>query len=74
MKTGKLLKFHRPGGDVHAYLYDQGGGRFQASVYVLRGTGGPPPRVAEIGGSSAEAVEADIRAWVEANFPRPPRG
>jgi hypothetical protein len=74
MKTGKLLKFHRPGGDIHAYLYDEGGGRFQASVYVLRGTGGPPPPAVELSGASAEEVEAGIRAWVDAHFPRPPRG
>ena len=24
MKTGRLLKFHRPGGDVHAYFYQEG--------------------------------------------------
>ena len=24
MKTGRLMKFHRPGGDVHAYLYAEG--------------------------------------------------
>ena len=28
MKTGRLLKFHRAGTDVHAYLYREGG-RFQ---------------------------------------------
>ena len=34
MKTGRLLKFHRAGTDVHAYLY-RDGGRFQAALYLI---------------------------------------
>ena len=34
MKTGRLLKFHRPGGEVHAYLYREGAG-FRAAVYLM---------------------------------------
>ena len=38
MKTGRLLKFQRPGGDVQAYLYQEGG-VFRASVFVLGPSG-----------------------------------
>src|SRR5262249_43102484 len=34
MKTGRLIKFHRGGADVHAYLYREGG-RFQAALYLI---------------------------------------
>ena len=37
MKTGRLLKFPRPGGDVHAYLY-QDGPLVRASLYRYRFT------------------------------------
>ena len=42
MKTGRLLKFHRPGGDVHAYLYQEAGAVY-ASVYLLAPGQEPPP-------------------------------
>jgi hypothetical protein len=69
MKTGRLLKFHRPGGEVHAYLYQEAGAVY-ASVYLLAPGHGRRP-VHEVSGGDSEAVEADVRAWVEAHFPRP---
>ena len=69
MKTGRLLKFHRPGGDVQAYLYREAG-LFRASVFVL----GPSARrdvpVETLTGETEAAVERDLRAWVEAHYPR----
>ena len=55
MKTGRLLKFHRPGGDVHAYLYLEGQAA-RAVVYLLA----PGPErgpVHEIHGACADEVE-----------------
>jgi hypothetical protein len=71
MKTGRLLKFQRPGGDVQAYL-SQEGGLFHASVYVL-GAGsakGEPAQV--LTGENEAAVERELRAWVEAHYPTRP--
>jgi hypothetical protein len=70
MKTGRLLKFNRPGANVHAYVYREGG-LFRAAVYVLTAAGMERPD----GGQSFSApsepeVEKDVRAWVEAHFPR----
>jgi hypothetical protein len=69
MKTGRLLKFRRPGGDVHAYLYEEAGA-VRASVYVLA-PGQDRLPVHEVSGADSEAVEAEVRAWVQAHFPRP---
>jgi hypothetical protein len=70
MKTGRLLKFPRPGGDVHAYLY-QDGPLVRASLYRLA-HGPERAPVHEIAGQSDEEVEAVVRAWVERHFPKPP--
>jgi hypothetical protein len=69
MKTGRLLKFHRPGGDVHAYLYAEAEG-IRAALYLMA----PGPRrapVHEIRGASAEEVEHEVRAWIDSHYPRP---
>ncbi len=72
MKTGRLLKFHRPGGDVHAYLYLDGG-EAVAAIYVMADGHDPgaEPRHRLRGASEAE-VERDLRAWVDTHFPRHP--
>jgi hypothetical protein len=69
MKTGRLLKFHRPGGDVHAYLYLE---EDAARAVLYRFAPGPANRapVHEIRGGSAEAVEAEVRQWIDAHFPK----
>ena len=69
MKTGRLLKFQRPGGDVHAYLYSEGE-EVRATVYLMQ-PGRDREPVQEITGKSDERVEADVRAWVETHYPRP---
>lgn len=68
MKTGRLLKFPRRGGDVHAYFYQEGD-EVRAAIYVLS-PGGDRGPVHEIVGSSGEAVEAEVRAWIESHYPR----
>lgn len=68
MKTGRLLKFHRPGGEVQAYLYREAG-VFRASVFVL-GAGHRRDVPLETLTHETEAgVERDLRAWVDRHFP-----
>jgi hypothetical protein len=69
MKTGKLLKFRRPGADIHAYLYREGA-RFKASLYVVEAA--RPQRkdaVETLDGESEARVEHDVRAWVDTHYP-----
>ena len=70
MKTGRLLKFHRPGGDVQAYLYQEAG-VFRASVFVLGPSGRKDEPLQILTGPSESAVESELRAWVESHFPPP---
>jgi len=70
VKTGRLLKFHRPGGDVQAYLYQEAG-VFRASVFVLGPSGRKDEPLQILTGPSETAVERELRAWVEAHFPAP---
>ena len=71
MKTGRLLKFQRPGGEVHAYIY-RDGDVVRAALYVMS-----PDKAAEnepilaLDGATEAAVETAVRAYVEARFPRP---
>jgi hypothetical protein len=70
VKTGRLLKFHRPGGEVHAYLYNEGP-LFRASVYLMsseRGQANEP--LARLQGASEIEVEAEVRAWLDAHYPK----
>jgi hypothetical protein len=69
MKTGRLIKFPRPGGDIHAYLYQEAGA-VRASVYLLA-PGQDRRPVHEVSGPDSEVVEAEVRAWIQAHFPRP---
>jgi hypothetical protein len=70
MRTGKLLKFQRPGGDIQAYLYREGSVA-KAAVYVrsAQPTLGADP-VHTISGASELGVEAEVRKWVESHFPK----
>jgi hypothetical protein len=68
MKTGRLLKFHRPGAEVHAYLYLEGH-RMRAVIYLMSAAGARDP-VHQIEGPTSEEVEAEVRAWIEAHYPR----
>jgi hypothetical protein len=69
MKTGRLLKFHRPGGDVHAYLYLEGEAA-RAVVYLLT-PGHEHGPVHEVRGATSDEVESAVRAWIDAHYPRP---
>jgi hypothetical protein len=72
MKTGRLLKFHRPGADVQAYVY-RDGNAYHAAVYVAVAGKGLAPREAEsFSGVTEAGVESDVRAWVERNYPKDP--
>jgi hypothetical protein len=68
VKTGRILKFHRPGGDVQAYLYQEGG-VFRASVFVLGPSGRKDEPLEILTGGSESAVELELRAWIEKNYP-----
>ena len=71
MKTGRLLKFHRPGGEVHAYLYQERGA-CRASVYLMApGRDHTPLRI--LSGGDEKEVEATLRQWMEQHFPRDDR-
>jgi hypothetical protein len=70
VKTGRLLKFHRPGGDVQAYLYQEAG-VFRASVFVLGRSGRKDEPLEILSGPSESAVEHELRAWVDSHFPAP---
>jgi hypothetical protein len=68
MKTGRLLKFRRPGGEVHAYLYKEEG-QFRAALYLLSGEGEDGAPLQTLSGPVESGVEQDVRAWVDAHFP-----
>jgi hypothetical protein len=70
MKTGKLLKFQRPGGEVQAYVYREGA-LVRANVYVSPPQGPPAGQaVHTLSGASEVGVEADLRAWIDAHYPK----
>jgi hypothetical protein len=68
VKTGRLLKFQRPGGDVQAYLYQEDG-LFRASVFVLSPSANPGDAQATLTGETEAAVESALRAWLEEHYP-----
>lgn len=68
MKTGRLLKFRRPGGEVHAYLYKEQE-QFRAALYLLSAEGEDGRPLETLSGPVESGVERDVRAWVDAHFP-----
>lgn len=69
MKTGRLLKLARPGAELQVYLY-RDGAEVKAAVYTL-GTAAPSHNpVHTVAGPSEAVVEAEVRAWVDAHFPK----
>jgi len=68
MKTGRLLKFRRPGGEVHAYLYKEEG-QYRAAVYLLSAERDDDSPMQTLSGPVESGVERDVRAWVDAHFP-----
>jgi hypothetical protein len=70
MRTGRLLKFPRPAGDIHAYLY-RDGRVIRAAVYVMSSTrSGNAEPIHTISGASEARVEEAVRAWVDAHYPK----
>jgi len=69
VKTGRLLKFHRPAVEIHAYLY-RDGASFCAAVYVSHEPGRQNQPVQSLSGSSDEEVEDATRKWIESRYPR----
>jgi hypothetical protein len=70
MKTGRLIKFQRPGGEVQAYLYSEDGA-YRAAMFLYapeRDVNGVP--LPDITGPTEATVEDAVRAWVEKNYPR----
>jgi len=72
MKTGRLLKFQRPGGQIQAYFY-RDASRYRAAVYSM-GPGGKAADdpVHSVSGASEAEVERLVRTWVDERFPRDP--
>jgi hypothetical protein len=68
MKTGRLLKFHRPDGDVHAYFYAESGA-VRAVLYRMA-PGEERGPVHEVRGATSEEVERRVRAWIDSRYPR----
>jgi hypothetical protein len=70
MKTGRLLKFQRPGGEVQAYIYREGG-QYHAAMYLYCPERKPDGELLPtIIGPTEGKVEEAVRAWVEKNYPR----
>lgn len=69
MKTGRLLKFDRPGATLHAYFFREGG-RCRAAVYVSGG--GVPDTAAahEFDGRDEGELEERVRSWIDEHYPR----
>jgi hypothetical protein len=69
MKTGRLLKFQRPSGEVHAYLFSDGG-TYKAVLYLFSGPAAGEEPLHTVEGPSEAAVERGVRDWIERHFPR----
>jgi hypothetical protein len=70
MKTGRLLKFHRPAGEIQAYLYREDG-IYHAAVYLMSADGAAGrDAVHHMRGATEAGLERDVRSWVESRYPR----
>jgi hypothetical protein len=70
VKTGRLLKFHRKDAEIQAYLY-QDGALHKATIYVRRaGMLDETAPEQELQSAADAALENDVRAWIDARFPR----
>ena len=68
MKTGRLLKFRRPGGEVHVYLYKEEG-QCRAALYLLSAGNEDGSPLQTLSGPEESALEQDVRSWVDAHYP-----
>jgi hypothetical protein len=67
VKTGRLLKFKRAEGEVHAYLFHDGD-VVRAALYLMA-PGYEESPVHEVTGGDSDEVEAEVRDWVDCYFP-----
>ncbi len=69
MKTGRLLKFVRPGGEIQAYIYREGAA-VHGTLYVVA-PGTTELRAKEdLRGAEENAVERAVREWVDRHYPK----
>jgi hypothetical protein len=68
MKTGRLLKFRRPGGEVHVYLYKEEG-QYRAALYLPSSGPGDGSPLQMLSGPVESGVEQQVRDWVDLHFP-----
>lgn len=71
MKTGRLLKFVRPAAEIQAYIYRGERGVVHGVVYVVVPGTAEMTAKQEIRGADEDAVEREVRAWIDSNYPRP---
>ena len=69
MRTGRLLKFGRPGGDIQAYVYREGG-VFCASVFRVAGASEGDRPLHTLTAATEDSVERALRAWVDEHYPK----
>jgi hypothetical protein len=69
MKTGRLIKFQRPGGDVHVYVYREAN-EFRASIFMLAPGQARQEPLETLSGPSETELEARLRAWVDERYPK----
>jgi len=70
MKTGRLLKFQRPGGELHAYLFRDDTAH-SGVVYLFSNTRESDARPLQSFSAASETeVEAAVRNWLDEHYPR----
>ena len=69
VKTGRLLRFERPGGKVYAYFFREGD-CCHAAIYVSAGQDPAERPDEELTGPDEAGLEGRVRAWVDERFPR----
>jgi hypothetical protein len=69
MKTGRLLKFQRPGGQIQAYLYLEGG-VFHAALFRIGTERSGQEPLQRLTGASEAKLEEAVRHWVDRHYPR----
>jgi hypothetical protein len=69
VRTGRLLKFSRPGGDIQAYVYREGA-VFCASVFQVAGASKRDQPLQTLTAATEAAVEQALRAWIDAHYPK----
>jgi hypothetical protein len=65
------MKFHRPAGDLQAYLY-RDAGSFKASLFMIGKASDSRSRepLHTFENANELGLEAEVRAWVESHYPK----